>query len=207
MFDFIFSDIQLWFPQVEQAVAGLLAEILIVWEGIVAIIMMMAKWQLFKKFGEKPWKSIIPFCSTYILFKSIWNKRVAWIYLIASKTFDYLFHLSKKLAGVDPTNAWVTGLLLIAVPFAIVSFYCNILSCFRMAECFGKGTKTGIGLIFFYTPIIAVLGFGEAEYNREDGQKGNGMMNTVTQTVLTQENLETKTMDAVTDTAIEQETV
>ncbi|MBR6850081.1 MAG: hypothetical protein IKM88_07610 [Lachnospiraceae bacterium] len=59
--------------QAVQAVAGLFSGVMgIVWL-VVMVAMIVAMWKLFEKAGEAGWKSLIPFYSSYILFKIAWG--------------------------------------------------------------------------------------------------------------------------------------
>lgn len=164
MFDFSFLDIRLLFPDISEALA-LAIESVVGWLDTISIILIIiAEWKLFKKFGEKPWKSLIPYYNSYILYKHAWDKKVFWVYLASSTLLDITQMVSDHLSKNNPNNMWLTLLILIALPFGIVSAVCSILYTFRLAEAFGKGRAFSVGLLLVYSVFISILGFGKSKY-------------------------------------------
>lgn len=48
---------------------------------VIAILVIVAMWKIFKKAGEPGWKAIIPIYNNYILFKIVWDTKFFWISL------------------------------------------------------------------------------------------------------------------------------
>lgn len=162
--DFAFADPRLLFPNITESVANNIEFVINVLYLFSVIVMIIAEWKLFKKFGEKPWKSLIPFYNTYLVYKYTWKKSAFWYYIVSYLTFSTCLAISKDLAERDPSNDWVVIIVLIAVPFGIVMTICNILAAFRMAESFGKGKGFCVGLLLLYSVFVSILGFGKSKY-------------------------------------------
>ena len=176
MIDFSSIDPRLLFPDITEVWASSLELILTLLNLAVLIMMVVAEWKLFRKFGEKPWKSIVPYYSTYILYKNIWSKKTFWIYLISSTIFESAFYAIKYMSKSMPDSDLMAIIVLIAVPFAIVAAICSVIFLLRTAEAFNKGLAFCIGLLLIYPVFIAILGFGKAEYVLAD-KNGHAVKN------------------------------
>ena len=164
MIDYSFFDPRLLFPHITEGWA-LTIELVVSLLNLIALFMtIVAEWKLFKKIGEKPWKSLIPYYNFYILYKHIWSKKPFWIYLVTTVSFEILEGASKYLSQNKPDSMWMTLLILIALPFGIASTVCNILYVFRLSEAFGRGKGIAIGLWLLYPIFISILAFGKFQY-------------------------------------------
>ena len=67
MLDFSFTDPRLLFPGITESFAHILENISTTWYFISLLLIVIGEWKLFKKFGEKPWKSLVPYYNTYIV--------------------------------------------------------------------------------------------------------------------------------------------
>lgn len=173
MFDFSYLDPKLLFPNITEGWALAISSFSNVWDIFCIILMMVAEWKLFKKLGEKPWKSLVPYYNAYILYKHSWSKKAFSIYFVASTLFDICNGISSHLAKNAPNSMWMTLLVLISLPFGIIAAVCSILYAFRLAESFGKGKLFSVGLLLMYPIFIAMLGFGKIQYI------GNGEANRI----------------------------
>lgn len=111
---------------------------------IVGILIIIGRWNIFKKGGEEGWKAIIPFYNTYTMC---------------------------KLVGVNPY--WVlivvVGCLFTTVPLlnivaGVASIYFTVLLNVSLAKAFGKDTGFAIGLIFLPYIFYPILGLGKQEF-------------------------------------------
>lgn len=104
---------------------------------VIFILTIIANWVLFKKAGEKGWKSIIPIYNTVVLF---------------------------KIAGISPW--WVLGYLAAIIPVigGLVVVGITIYTMINLAKAFGKGAGFTVGLILLNTIFIMILAFGSSEY-------------------------------------------
>ena len=164
MFDFSTVDPRLLFPSLTESWAVAIDSAIGFLDFICVVLMVVAEWKLFKKFGEKPWKSLIPYYNTYIMYKHSWSKKACWIYLVASTLFDIAQIASQQWAQNDPASMWKTLFILIGLPFGILAAVCSILYTFRLAEAFGKGKVFSAGLLLLYPVFISILGLGKVQY-------------------------------------------
>ena len=109
---------------------------------------------MYRKAGVAPWKAFIPFYNTYNNYKLSWNGKM--FFLAAA-----LYILLSILGGAE---ALAIQLAVIAAGIAlmVVTVKQNI----KMAKLFGKGTGTGIALIFFPGITSLILGLGKAEFQK-----------------------------------------
>ena len=109
--------------------------------------------KMYRKADIAPWKAFIPVYHTYNNYKLSWNGKM--FFLAAA-----LYILLSVLGGAE---ALAIQLAVIAAGIAlmVVTVKQNI----KMAKLFGKGTGTGIALIFFPGITSLILGLGKAEFN------------------------------------------
>lgn len=103
----------------------------------ISVLMVIAKWKLFKKAGQGGWKSIIPLLNTITLF---------------------------KIAGVSPL--WILAYFVVIIP-VIGGFAClgiTIYVYYRLAKAFGKDSGFTVGLVLLNPIFIMILAFGKSEY-------------------------------------------
>ena len=146
------------------ALSGLAVGIFIVLSFIlvvIAILMIISRWKIFKKAGEKGWKSIIPIWNTYVLFRiagrNFWRwfipLLVAWGLLIGS-----------YFAGFN--GAYVVSLIcsLISICFSIWAIVEGIIMHHGISKNFGHGAGFTCGLLFLSCIFWPILAFGESKY-------------------------------------------
>ena len=59
--------------QAVEAIAGAFSGVSMIISLAIMVVLIIAMWKLFEKAGEAGWKSLIPFYSSYILFKIAWG--------------------------------------------------------------------------------------------------------------------------------------
>lgn len=123
---------------------------------VVCILSVIALWRIFEKAGEKGWKALVPGYNMYILFKICWEPKYFWI------EFALLF-CSALISEMDNP---IVGI--VSIVFLAGLLYINAIFCSKLAKSFGKGTGFAVGLFFLSVFFQMILGFGSAEYNRED---------------------------------------
>ena len=135
-------------------VTGLFA--LIVAFGVIRYLMTALGYsKMYRKAGEAGWKAFIPVYNTYNNYKISWNRERFFQYAVLSVMFTAMCNstmLSLQLAGI------LAGIILI-----VVMVNQNI----KMANLFGKGTGTGIALMFFPGITSLILGQGKSEFRAE----------------------------------------
>ena len=110
--------------------------------------------KMYRKADIAPWKAFIPVYHTYNNYKLSWNGKM--FFLAAA-----LYILLSVLGGAE---ALAIQLAVIAAGIAlmVVTVKQNV----KMAKLFGKGTGTGIALIFFPGITSLILGLGKAEFQK-----------------------------------------
>ena len=164
MFDFSTVDPRLLFPSLSESWASAIDSAMNLWSWISIALILVGEWMLFKKFGEKSWKSLVPYYNSYIMYKHSWSKKAFWIYVTSSALFDVTQLASQQWALNDPASSWKTLFVLAGLPFGIIAAVCSILYAFRLAEAFGKGKLFSVGLLLVYPVFISILGLGKIRY-------------------------------------------
>lgn len=155
---------ELLFPNISETTVRILTLVESLISLAFAILFIIASWKLLEKFGEKPWKALIPFYNVYLIYKYTWKKGAFWVYLIATLAGDILFYASEVIAGKTPDNIWASILVLLAFPFLIVELAHHVLASIRITEAFGKKKSFAVGLVLLYEIFIMILGFGKSQY-------------------------------------------
>ena len=101
---------------------------------IVIIISIISNIKIFKKAGQKGWKSIIPIYNSYILF---------------------------EISGL---KGWYAFLMLIPILGILAAIILTIICDIKLAKSFGKDTSFAVGLIFFPIIFLPILGFDNSKY-------------------------------------------
>lgn len=156
--------LELLFPNMSDHMIEIFTIFINFLEAVFWIVVVVAEWKIFKKFGDKPWKSLIMIWRSYVICKHVWNTRAFVGSLVSSTLFDILFLTSEYIALRSPESPWVTVTLLASVPFGILSAVFAILIGIRLAESFGKGTVFGVGLGVLYGLFVMALGLGKSKY-------------------------------------------
>lgn len=134
--------------QISGFIAGIIATLFVVG----TILEVIGCWYVFNKAGVKGWKSIIPVYRKYILYKSVWNPNICWIWLVAV-LLDQIF-----------TN-YVTGTIgLLSNLFGVVAFIVNVIMKRKLSRSFGHGVAFTIGLVLAEPLFIFILGFDKSQY-------------------------------------------
>ena len=121
---------------------------------ILAILMIVSLWRVFKKAGEEGWKAIIPFYNQYTLYKIVWDTKY--------------FFVTLALIVVLWLSLWLTSLtsifmiLYLACLLALVVI--QIKATHKLSKSFGHGGGFTVGLIFLSVVFIPMLGFGTSQY-------------------------------------------
>lgn len=164
MIDLSYVDLRLLFPNLTEAWVLAIEAFVAILNLVTVILMVIGEWKLFKKFGEKSWKSLIPFYNTYILYKYAWSTKSFAIYFFSAMMFNVTQMVNRYFLKHDFGNTLMSLLILICLPFGIATAVCSILYSFRLAEAFGKGKGFSVGLLLAYPIFVMILGYGKAEY-------------------------------------------
>ena len=108
--------------------------------------------KMYRKAGVAGWKAFIPVFNTYNNYKIAWNGKLFFLYAALS--------IASTILGV-----YTEGFLAMAAnAVSLGVIYMAFKQHTNMAKAFGKGTGTGIALIFFPGITSLILGLGKAEY-------------------------------------------
>ena len=110
--------------------------------------------KMYRKAGVAGWKAFIPVYNTYNNYKISWNGKmfalVIALYILMSASSSTMLVLQLAAAAA-------------AIALLVVVAKQNI----KMANLFGKGSGTGIALMFFPGITSLILGLGKAEFQGE----------------------------------------
>lgn len=106
-----------------------------------SIIVLIARWKLFKKAGRKPWESLIPIHSDIVEFE-----------LGGIETYWYFLNYAVLIP--------IIGLFLGWIPVLVLNFWRSI----ALSKSFGKSTGFGVLMAFFPFLGYPILAFGNSQY-------------------------------------------
>lgn len=122
---------------------------------VLAIVMLIAYWKIFKKAGEPGWKSIIPVYNSYTLYKFTWETKFFWIFLGVSFVAGIISGLLGSSSGA--------GLAVSAIG-SLIGCVITIMQLHKLSKAFGHGVGFTLGLIFLSPIFVLILAFGKSEY-------------------------------------------
>lgn len=135
------------------AVAGIFALMV-----VCGILIIVAKWRILTKAGEKGWKALIPFYGDHVFFSVIWNPVLYWVIVATAVVESMLIGLT----------AWPA--ILLSTLCTIAQLVISVMSDLKLARAFGRGDGFAVGLIFLPTIFSLILAFGKAQYIGKDGK-------------------------------------
>ena len=134
-------------------VAGIFAAMVVY--GVIRYLMTAIGYgNMYRKAGEAPWKAFIPVYNTYNNYKISWNGKM---FFLSAALYILVTALSNSAMLAAQLAVIAAGIALI-----VVTVKQNV----KMAKLFGKGTGTGIALIFFPGITSLILGLGKAEFQK-----------------------------------------
>jgi hypothetical protein len=122
---------------------------------LLAILTLMALWQVFEKAGKQGWMSLIPIYNWVVLHR-IAEKPAWWVALI------YLTPLVVIILSAASGSLAVTSALYIA--YCIFVLVISLAMFTALAERFGHDWSFGVGLTLLPFIFLPILGFGKAVY-------------------------------------------
>ena len=147
-------------PELINAAAGSLVILYIM--IVAALIYVFARYLLraiglctmYRKAGVDGWKAFIPVFNVYNNYKISWNAKMFFLYAAVTVASTILGIYTEGFMGLVSTAA------------GIGAIYMVVKQNMNMAKCFGKGTGTGLALIFFPGITSLILGLGKAEFQK-----------------------------------------
>ena len=131
------------------------------------ILQVIAYWKIFTKAGKPGWHSIIPFLNNWDEVDLSWNRTMAWVITGLSIVGCVLGVIisNQQAQGVQISGTLNT----LSIIVALVAIVLSIISEYKLARAFGKGVGFFIGLIFLNPIFMLILGFGNAQYQGQQG--------------------------------------
>lgn len=126
---------------------------------VLFLITIIAKWKMFNKFGEKGWKSLIPFYNEYVMLKNVWRGSIFFVSLalfILTFTFQ---QIAASLVGVPQLICLLVGLV-----FSIALLVVKIRSISHLSRAFGHGMGMTVFGVLFTDLQTIFLGLGNSQY-------------------------------------------
>ncbi len=120
------------------------------------VITVIAYWQIFKKAGEKGWKSLIPLYNSYIMYKIAWKTSMFWIVIALGVIYSILFGISYS------SGSAIVSVLAYVVDIAVVVI--GIMALHKLSKAFGHGAGFTVGLVLLSPIFILILAFGSSQY-------------------------------------------
>ena len=136
---------------------------------IVYLLQVLAYWNIFKKAGEKGWKSIIPIYNTYIAYKISWKPSMFALYFVTTIIASILVGAAYGLLLVTSYVVF-TVLAVIATVIAIFSAIISIIQLYKLSKSFGHGGGYTVGLLFLNLIFILIIGLGSSQYIGPEGK-------------------------------------
>ncbi len=122
---------------------------------VLMLLLVAARWLLFRKAGMPGWHSLIPFLSTYREFDLCWN---GWFGLLSVACLLGIVAVSNLPHAMD--GAALAARLVLGAGFLGL----KIAESLKLARAFGKKTGAGILLWIFGAPARLILGLSRAQY-------------------------------------------
>lgn len=121
---------------------------------VLFIMVIVGWWRIFTKAGKSGWTSIIPIYNMHVLYKISWSPCWFWISVLlqaAAQMLEYWL----------PDNRYaVWGAGIMAFAAGVIAFIQNI----KLSRAYGHGIPFGLGLFFFPSVFVLILGCGSSRY-------------------------------------------
>ena len=125
-----------------------------------AVFQIIVMWKLFTKAGQPGWAAIIPIYNL-IVFIQIAKKPTWWVIWFFAPV------LLGLLAGVLPPFLFLILNLVAVVGLIVFAILLQV----GIAKAFGQGAGFAVGLIFFNIIFMAILAFGNYQYEDQNSDE------------------------------------
>lgn len=109
------------------------------------------KWQVYRKMGIEPWKCLIPYYSTYVVYHAVWTVQFFWAWLALELLSAFL-----PSPFAPELNLFVRMVSLVTVVLLTVW---NAVFYYQISRAFGEGIAFAVGLFFVPWIFYPLLGF------------------------------------------------
>lgn len=127
---------------------------------VLDVLFIIAEWRIFKKAGEKGWKSLIP---VYKVFLSHHIAGMSHIWFILEVICWIIEAVLEFVNGVPSWLGLVFGIFTVA--FTVVSEVVHIL---LLCNRFGKKPAFKVGMILIPSLFFLIIAFGRSEYQKAE---------------------------------------
>lgn len=141
-------------PTIDYISVNLVLVGLIIFTGIY-IISAIFKWKIFQKAGREGWEALIPFYSSYLLYKIAWDGKfylmslgcILLAYVLGSFSRDSIFFVCALCA-------------------LTLSFY--VIRAIKLARVFDLPKEYIIGLVFLSPVFYGLIAMSSSKYTKEE---------------------------------------
>ncbi|MBQ5331582.1 MAG: ABC transporter ATP-binding protein [Oscillospiraceae bacterium] len=122
---------------------------------------LIGRWHLFKKFGEKGWKALIPFYNDYRLSVFADREPDGRVLMFADISAELLSYIAPLFIRED-TNRLVSIIVnAVSMVLVIISMVYTIRVCLGLCQVFGRSKKWVIGWVFFNSVCLMIWGLSK----------------------------------------------
>ena len=134
------------------------------------VLLIIARWRVFTKAGEKGWKSLIPIYSDYVEWRIAWKKiGLFWLALglvvlgsiLMGVSGAYVVDAAGQVVVSGGGNTALAGLGSMIIFAALII---DLIATYKLMCAFGHGIGWTILYIIFSNIMLLVLGFGASRY-------------------------------------------
>lgn len=143
------------------------------WSCLIAllwyVLLAAGLWKMFEKAGEAGWKALIPFYNLYILFKISWQSSIFWGLALCMIGGAALYGFGSAYGSMM--------MVYISYALTLIGAIIKAVLCYNISLAYGHGLGWFIGLYFFDSIFIMLLGFGSSRYvgNRYEASSRSSM--------------------------------
>jgi len=119
------------------------------------VLTLIGSWKSFEKAGQKGWKALIPWYSTYKWLEIANTPRWYWFFINLPGPIALVLSVPFFGSGGD-TAVWIIA--------SIISFVFDLVLSINIAKSFGLEPVFGLGLALLPFIFLMILGFGSATY-------------------------------------------
>lgn len=124
--------------------------LLILFILVIAIVLIVANWQIFSKADKPGWGSLIPIYNLYIMSDIAFGNKN---YFIANLILIVVSYIGGALE--------ISFLSSLA---SLITFVLYIIYSVKLSKAFGKGGGFSVGMVLLPFIFLPILGFGSAKY-------------------------------------------
>lgn len=126
---------------------------------ILQVIFVIANWNIFKKIGEKPYMSLIPFWQEFVIFRALGFKRRVPIIYTVMFLLTLILNLFPMLAPFSEFTRFLYNI------FYMILY---ILKAVKLSDYFGKGPMFKAGMLLIHPLFMLILAFGRSRFLKNE---------------------------------------